>query len=101
MCSLPSPGAPGQGTGFLTGSPSQCAGRRRRDVLAQLLTTGALLTCVVVALSAVLTNIAGAAPAPPGPGGNGAAIAIFVLGIAAGLGGLAAISFHRWRARRG
>jgi hypothetical protein len=68
--------------------------------VAQLLTSGALLTCVVVALSAVLTNIAGAAPAPPVRDGSGAAIAIFVVTFTAGLGGLAAISFHRWRAHR-
>jgi hypothetical protein len=97
---IPHQEGPGLGTGFLPGSPSQCAGRRRRAAIAQLLTTGALFTGVVVALSAVLTNIAGASPAPPAHTGNGAAIAIFVMGIAAAFGGLAAISFHRWHARR-
>jgi hypothetical protein len=89
---------PSQRAGFLSGSPSQCAGRRRRAALAQLLTSGALLTCLVVAVSAVLIDIAGAAPAPGVHGGTGVAVAAFAAVVAAALVGRAAIAFGRRRA---
>jgi hypothetical protein len=90
---------PSERAGFLPGSPSQCAGRRRRAAFAQLLTSGALLTCLVVALTAVLTNMAGAAPAHV-HGGTGIAVAAFVVVVCAGVGGLVAVAIFGRRANR-
>jgi hypothetical protein len=90
---------PSSRAGFVPGSDSQRARRRRTAALAQLVAGTALTAALVITITAVSIGIAGAAPRPAVGGGTGVAVATFLAVLLIGLAGLAAFALHERRAR--